>query len=82
MAIRLAVVTYTPGLAWAKPRRDRFRLLKVEDPGRTKNKKEGEPASNISYKAAIQSDAPQNEISELIDHAIRLKKYITRCRQA
>jgi uncharacterized OsmC-like protein len=30
--------------------------------------KEGEPASNINYKVNIQSDASQNEISELIDH--------------
>ena len=29
---------------------------------------EGEPASNISYKADIQSDTPKNEIIELINH--------------
>lgn len=29
---------------------------------------EGEPASNISYMVNIQSDTPENEISELINH--------------
>jgi len=34
--------------------------------------KEGEPASNISYKVNIQSGASQNEISELIDHVDKI----------
>jgi uncharacterized OsmC-like protein len=34
--------------------------------------KEGEPASTISYKVSIQSDASQNEISELIDHVDKI----------
>ena len=29
---------------------------------------EGEPASNISYKVDIQSDHPENEITDLINH--------------
>jgi uncharacterized OsmC-like protein len=34
--------------------------------------KEGEPASNINYRVIIQSDAPQNEISALIDHVDKI----------
>lgn len=34
--------------------------------------KEGEPASHISYKTTIQSDAPQNEITALIDHVDKI----------
>jgi uncharacterized OsmC-like protein len=33
---------------------------------------EGEPASNISYKVNIQSDAPKNEIAKLINHVDRV----------
>lgn len=34
--------------------------------------KEGEPASNINYKANVQSDAPQYEISALINHVDKI----------
>jgi uncharacterized OsmC-like protein len=34
--------------------------------------KEGEPAATISYKTNIQSDAPGNEISALIDHVDKI----------
>jgi uncharacterized OsmC-like protein len=34
--------------------------------------KEGEPASSISYNTTIQSDAPPNEISALIDHVDKI----------
>ena len=34
--------------------------------------KEGEPASNINYRVNIQSDAPPNEISALIDYVDKI----------